>query len=145
MKFQLPEIHWRSLDFWHDQILCKIFWKSLTMAKNLAMSRQMHRLMFSLCTTCILQYARWKWKWPKEHFLSAHLLVSFCYLVSNFLLQYGFYSNFTVILQIESWNLQWSPLHTFWHFNRLVDKLTDGFIVAIYRSGHKGKNKVTVE
>ena len=26
-------------------------------------------------------------EWLKEHFLSAHFLVSFCYLVSNFLLQ----------------------------------------------------------
>ena len=29
-----------------------------------------------------------KWEWLKELFLSAHFLVSFCYLVSNFLLLY---------------------------------------------------------
>ena len=30
--------------------------------------------------------AWWKWEWLKARFLSAHFLVSFCYLVSNFLL-----------------------------------------------------------
>ena len=30
--------------------------------------------------------ARWKLEWLKERFLSAHILVNFCYLVSNFLL-----------------------------------------------------------